>query len=164
MATTGKLDVEVKVKSDADKFWKSIMDSATIFPKVCSDLYKSVEVLEGDGRSIDSVRVVNFAEGSPIVKSAKEKIEEVDEAKRKVAYSVIGGDMMQYYKSFKATLEVIPEGEGSLVKWLCEFEKASEEVPDPSTIRDLPRISRRLMLISLKHKLELHDACCICNK
>lgn len=53
-----------------------------------------------------------------------------------MAYSVIDGDMMQYYKSFKASLEVIPEEEGSLVKWLCEFEKASEEVPNPDIIRD----------------------------
>lgn len=49
---------------------------------------------------------------------------------------MIDGDMMQYYKSFKASLEVIPEEEGSLVKWLCEFEKASEEVPNPDIIRD----------------------------
>ncbi|KAL4569613.1 hypothetical protein LXL04_025254 [Taraxacum kok-saghyz] len=136
MATIGKLDVEVKVKSEADKFWNTIMDSATIFPKVCSDLYKEVEVLEGDGRSVGSVRLVHFAEGSPIVKSAKEKIEEVDESKKKVAYSVIDGEMMKYYKTFKATLEVIPEGEGSIVKWMCEYEKASDEVPDPSMIRD----------------------------
>ncbi|CAH1414317.1 unnamed protein product [Lactuca virosa] len=136
MATTGKLDVEVKVKSEADKFWNTILDSATIFPKVCSDLYKEVEVLEGDGRSVGSIRLVHFAEGSPIVKSAKEKIEELDEAKKKVAYSVIDGDMMKYYKTFKATLEVIPEAEGSIVKWMCEYEKASDEVPDPSMIRD----------------------------
>lgn len=64
MATTGKLDVEVKVKSEADKFWNTILDSATIFPKVCSDLYKEVEVLEGDGRSVGSVRLVHFAEGN----------------------------------------------------------------------------------------------------
>ncbi|XP_076922958.1 MLP-like protein 423 [Bidens hawaiensis] len=136
MATTGKLDVEVKVKSAADKFWESIMDSANIFPKVCSDLYKSVDVVEGNGRSVGSVRMVYFAEGSPVVKSAKEKIEELDEAKKKVAYSVIDGDMLQYYNNFKASLEVIPEGEGSLVKWLCEFEKASHEVPNPDLIRD----------------------------
>lgn len=67
MANTGKLDVEVKVKSDADKFWKSIMDSANIFPKVCSDLYKKVEVLEGDGHSIGSVRMVHFAEGMILI-------------------------------------------------------------------------------------------------
>lgn len=70
------------------------------------------------------------------MKSAKEKIEELDEAKKKVAYSVIDGDMMKYYKTFKATLEVIPEAEGSIVKWMCEYEKASDEVPDPSMIRD----------------------------
>lgn len=81
-------------------------------------------------------RLDNYDTGSPIVKSAKEKIEELDETKKKVAYSVIDGDMMQYYKSFKASLEVIPKEEGSLVKWLCEFEKASEEVPNPDIIRD----------------------------
>ncbi|KAM0058884.1 putative Bet v I/Major latex protein [Helianthus debilis subsp. tardiflorus] len=67
MATTGKLDVEVKVKSNADQFWNAIMDSANIFPKVCSDLYKTVELLEGDGRSVGSVRMVHFAEGIIII-------------------------------------------------------------------------------------------------
>ncbi|CAH1426377.1 unnamed protein product [Lactuca virosa] len=80
MTTIGKLDVEVKVQSTADKFWNSIMNSATIFPKVCSGLYKNVEVLEGDGQSVGTVRVIHFAEESP-VKTVKERIEEVDETK-----------------------------------------------------------------------------------
>ncbi|CAI9285923.1 unnamed protein product [Lactuca saligna] len=136
MATIGKLDVEVKVHSKADKFFNSIMNSATIFPKVCSGLYKSVEVLEGDGQSVGSIRVVHFAEGSPM-KTVKERIEEVDEPNMKVVYSVIDGDLMQYYKTFKAIIVVIPEGEGSIVKWFCEYEKANDEVPDPCMITDL---------------------------
>ncbi|CAH1439344.1 unnamed protein product [Lactuca virosa] len=137
MATIGKLDVEVKVQSTADKFWNSIMNSATIFPKVCSGLYKNVEVLEGDGQSVGTVRVIHFAEGSPIKKPMKEKIEEVDEPNMKVVYSVMDGDVMQFYKTFKAIIEVIPEGEGSLVKCCYEYEKASDEVPHPSMVGDL---------------------------
>ncbi|KAI3524588.1 hypothetical protein L1887_03247 [Cichorium endivia] len=131
MATTGKVDVEVKVKSDAEKFWKSIKEFATTFPKVCPNIYEKVEVLEGDGFSVGSVREVHFGEGMPFVKSRKEKIEEFDETKKRVTFRVIGGDIMEYYNIFKVTTEVTPDGEGSLAKWICEFEKISDEVPDP---------------------------------
>ncbi|WP_168415089.1 MLP family protein, partial [Acinetobacter indicus] len=136
MASTGKLDVEVEVKSQADKFWHSIRDSTTIFPKAFPDQYKSIETLEGDGKSVGSVRLVKFADGLPLVSVQKEKIEVVDEAKKSVSYSIIDGDLLKYYKNFKAHLVVAPKGDGSLVSWTCEFEKAHEEVPDPNIIRD----------------------------
>ncbi|KAL2253560.1 UNVERIFIED_CONTAM: MLP-like protein [Sesamum indicum] len=53
-----------------------------------------------------------------------------------LSYSVIGGDILKYYKNFKAHLSVSPKDEGSWVKWSCEFEKASEEVPNPDLVRD----------------------------
>lgn len=64
MAATGKLDVEVEVKSPADKFWNAIRDSSTLFPKAFPNQYKSIEVLEGDGKSVGSVRLVKYAEGN----------------------------------------------------------------------------------------------------
>lgn len=70
------------------------------------------------------------------MKESKERIEAVDEANKAVTYSVIDGDLVKYYKKFKANLVVIPKGEGSLVKWSCEYEKASDEVPNPDLIKD----------------------------
>lgn len=67
---------------------------------------------------------------------AKEKIESVDEGNKTVVYSVIDGETMKYYKSFKGSLTVSPKGDASLVKWCCEFEKASDEVPEPQLIKD----------------------------
>ncbi|XAR48047.1 hypothetical protein NMG60_11030748 [Bertholletia excelsa] len=133
---SGKLDVEVEIKASADKFWHSIRDSTTLFPRLLPHQYKSIEVLEGDGKSVGSVRLVHFAEDSPIVKVAKEKIEAIDEASKTLAYSVIDGDLLKYYKNFKAHLFVSAKGGASLVKWECHFEKASEDVPDPDVIRD----------------------------
>ncbi|KAA8533108.1 hypothetical protein F0562_033359 [Nyssa sinensis] len=130
------LTVQVEVKTQADKFWHSIRDSTTIFPKAFPDQYKSIEVLEGDGKSVGSVRVIKFAEGLPLVTIQQEKIDMVDEAKKTVSYSITDGDVLKYYKNFKATLVVAPKGDGSLVQWICEFEKASEEIPDPNIIRD----------------------------
>lgn len=153
------LHAEVELKSAAEKFWESMRDSTILFPKVFPDLYKSIEVLEGDGKCPGSIRLINYADGnrkkhmhflfasflnflfffgigSPLVKVSKEKIDTVDEGKKEVSYSVIGGDLLKYYKNFNGTIHVATKGEGSLVKWSCGFEKVSDEVPDPHIIKD----------------------------
>lgn len=60
----GKLEVEVEVKSPAENFWKTIRDSTEIFPKAFSHDYKSIEVLEGDGKATGSVRLITYADGN----------------------------------------------------------------------------------------------------
>ncbi|PON31667.1 Bet v I type allergen [Parasponia andersonii] len=133
---SGKLHVEVEVKSHADKIWESLRDFIYIYPKAFPNDYKSVEVLEGDGIEPGSVRFITYGEGSPIVKVSKERIEVVDPPNKTFSYGVIDGDLLKYYKSFKAHVTVISKEEGSLVKWSCEFEKASDDIPDPSVIKD----------------------------
>ncbi|KAK8512890.1 hypothetical protein V6N12_030300 [Hibiscus sabdariffa] len=136
MACTGQLEVEVELKSPADKVWGTIRDSTIIFPKALSHDYKCIEVLEGDGKAPGSVRLIHYAEGSPIVKVSKERIESVDEAEKIYVYCVIEGDLMKYYKSFIAKIVVVPKGESCSVKWSCEFERASEEIPEPGVIKE----------------------------
>ena len=136
MGSTGKLEVDVELKSKPEKFWHGIRESTTLFPKAMPEEYKRIDVVEGDGFSVGSVRLVHYGEGSPLVKVTHEKIEAVDKAKMTYAYSVIDGDLLKFYKNFKAFLVVEPKGDGSLVKWACEFEKASDEIPDPNIIRD----------------------------
>lgn len=75
--------------------------------------------------------------GVPIVTVSKEKIDAADEASKSVSYTVIDGDLSNFYKHFKASFQVVPKGDGSLVKWLVEFEKANEEVPDPNLIQEI---------------------------
>ncbi|KAL6562613.1 hypothetical protein OROGR_003620 [Orobanche gracilis] len=132
-----KVEVEVEMKSSAGKVWDNIRESTDVFPKALSHHYKSIEVLQGDGKSAGSLRLVNYQPGLPeITKAAKEKIEEVDDENKTLSYSVIEGDVLKYYKNFKASLRVSSKGDGSLVKWWCEFDKASEEVPNPDLVRD----------------------------
>lgn len=63
MAGLGKLDVEVELKTNAVKFWESLRDSQTVFPKALPLQYKSIQILEGDGKCVGSVRLVHFGEG-----------------------------------------------------------------------------------------------------
>ncbi|XP_059447859.1 MLP-like protein 423 [Corylus avellana] len=136
MASSGNLEVEVEVKSHSDKFWPTIRDSPIILPKAFPNDYKSIEILEGDGKSVGTIRLITYGEGSPLVKVSKEKIEAFDEGKKTLSYSVIEGDLLAYYKVFKCHITVTPKGAGSLAKWSCEFQKASEEIPDPHIIKD----------------------------
>lgn len=53
-----------------------------------------------------------------------------------IEYNVIGDEILKYYTNFKARFCVTPKGDGSVVNWYCQFEKASEEIPDPNLIRD----------------------------
>lgn len=80
--------------------------------------------------------IIMYCTGMSMISTSKEKIEVVDEEKKSVSYSVIDGDLLKYYKNFKAHLVVTPKGGGSLVKWSCEFDKASEEVPNPDLMKD----------------------------
>ncbi|CAJ2643698.1 unnamed protein product [Trifolium pratense] len=135
-SSDGKVEVEVEVKSNAEKFWSTLKDCATIFPKAFPYDYKSIEILEGDGKTAGSIRLVTFGEGSPLVKITKEKIDVFDDSKRTLTYSVIDGDLLKYFKKFKGHISVTPKGDGSLVKWSSEFEKGSHEVPESELIKE----------------------------
>ncbi|KAH0450225.1 hypothetical protein IEQ34_020917 [Dendrobium chrysotoxum] len=132
-----KLEIEVEVSSPADKFWEILRDSTDLFPKIFPQQYKSIQVIEGDGKSVGSIRAINYAEGIPFVKFAKEKIEVADDANKLVSYSVIEGEILSYYKSFRPTLQVLSKGDGAVVKWSVEYEKLNEEVPDPELIQEM---------------------------
>ncbi|CAL0311916.1 unnamed protein product [Lupinus luteus] len=133
MATLEKIETNVEIKTNADKYWRTFRDYRTVFPKVFSK-YRSIEILEGDGKSVGSVlRHITF-EGS--LKSATERIEAVDDEKRTLTYAVIDADILQDYKNYKGHISVTPKGNGSEVKWIAEYEKASQEVPDPISIKD----------------------------
>ncbi|KAF9597262.1 hypothetical protein IFM89_016403 [Coptis chinensis] len=131
----GVLEFDVEVKSPADKFWRGLEDSATIFPKIFPERIKSVEIVEGDGLKPGSIRILKYVEGTPGITFAKEKMELLDDENKTLVYSVIDGEITHLYKSFKVHLHVVPKEEGSVVKWGLEYEKASEEVPEPDHIK-----------------------------
>lgn len=137
----GKMSVEVEVKAPAKKIWEALRDFIHIYPQAFPGDYESVQVLEGDGVAVGSVRLIHYGQaGSESVRVSKERIVEVDPGNKTFVYNVIGGDLLKYYKTFKAHVTVVPkekEEEGSsLVKWGCVYEKAHDEIPDPSAIMD----------------------------
>lgn len=85
---------------------------------------------------IYSSKFLTLYKGSPLVKISAERIEAVDLENKSMTYSIIGGEMLEYYKTFKGTITVTPKDGGSLLKWSGEFEKTGHEVADPHVIKD----------------------------
>ena len=138
-----KVELVVEVKSPADKLWTALRDSTELFPKIFPEQYKSIETVEGDGKSAGTVRLLKYTEGVPMVTFAKEKVEVADDEKKVVSYSVVDGELVSFYKNFRVTLQVTPKGgaaapaaDGAVVSWIMDFDKASEEVPDPDVIKE----------------------------
>lgn len=59
-----KMELEVELKSSADKFWGAISDSDTLLVKLFPEHFVSIEIIEGDGKSAGSVRLVKHGEGN----------------------------------------------------------------------------------------------------
>ncbi|KAH0987177.1 hypothetical protein GBA52_014354 [Prunus armeniaca] len=80
--------------------------------------------------------------GLTLLKVSKEIVESIDEKKKSIAFRTVEGEVTKHYKSFKATVQVTPGGDGcsrnnsSSVKWNIEYQKQNEAVPTPNKYQD----------------------------
>jgi len=63
-AMASKVELVVEVKSPADKLWAALRDSTELFPKIFPEQYKSIETVEGDGKSAGTVRLLKYTGGT----------------------------------------------------------------------------------------------------
>lgn len=75
-----------------------------------------------------------FSDGNT-AETMKERVE-LDPEKKTITMVVMEGDLMQHFKSYKVIIQVVPKSEGSLVKWMWEYEKLQEDGPTPSKYVD----------------------------
>ncbi|OVA01143.1 Bet v I domain [Macleaya cordata] len=120
-----KLEVEIEVQCSADKFYRMFKHDVKEIPKHLPHIIEHVEVLEGDGVNAGTVKLWKY-------------ILVVDDEKRMITHSAIGGDLMNDYKFFDATFIATPkvDGDGSVVTWHVEYEKANEDAPVPTNYID----------------------------
>ncbi|MCL7023035.1 hypothetical protein MKW94_014172 [Papaver nudicaule] len=107
-------------------------------PQVIPHMFKSFEILSGDGKSIGTVRLSKYDIGSSRHEEiVKDKIKVVEDENRVLSISVIDGDVLRMYPKWEYTMTVTPMatqgGEQScLVKLAVEYEKRDEDVPTPT--------------------------------
>ncbi|KAK9091618.1 hypothetical protein Sjap_024795 [Stephania japonica] len=127
------IDVESEIRCPADKMYDLLKNQLTQLPVIFPEIYKNAQVLEGDGKSLGSIRrwtyVIHHTSDEILV--VDEKLTEVDDEKRALTLSVVGGDLLKTHKRFDVRVVVKPKGSGSVVKWHIIFEKVDENDPHP---------------------------------
>ncbi|MBV9066022.1 MAG: SRPBCC family protein [Methylobacteriaceae bacterium] len=97
---------EMYVAASPDHVWAAFRDVGAVDTRLARGFVTDVK-LEGD------TRVVRFANG--VV--ARERIIDMDDARRRLAYSVVEGRPTHHH----ATFEVFAEGPGSRVVWITDL-------------------------------------------
>lgn len=60
------VEVGVEVKSSPDKFWTAIHASTKLIPRIFPPHHKSIRIIEGDGNSVGTIRLLKYAQGEHI--------------------------------------------------------------------------------------------------
>ena len=97
---------EVHVAASPDHVWAAFRDVGAIHTRLARGFVTGTK-LEGD------TRLVTFANG--VV--ARERIIDIDDAKRRLAYSIVEGRLTHHH----ATFHVLPEAAGSRVIWVADL-------------------------------------------
>nr|XP_023898867.1 MLP-like protein 31 [Quercus suber]POE52685.1 mlp-like protein 31 [Quercus suber] len=136
MALKYKLETDIEIKAPADKFYNIFRSQMHLIPNVSSDKIQGVQVHEGDWETMGSVKHWNYTlDGNAL--SLKETVEAIDVENKSITYNTVDGEVMKHYKSLKCGVQVSAKDEGSLVKWIIEYEKLNEKIPAPDAYLDL---------------------------
>ncbi|KAA0056062.1 hypothetical protein IC582_013641 [Cucumis melo] len=139
MSQTESIWAKVQLKSPPEKFYGFFRNHMGDLVHMFPDNFQSFQFLEGESFTTGSVMHWQYHLGSPA--AAKIKMRLVDDVKKSIVYEIMDGDVLKYYKVFRAKLEAVNGGlnkvGGNFAKWTIEYQKANENVPSPENYMEL---------------------------
>ncbi|KAK9698393.1 hypothetical protein RND81_08G101200 [Saponaria officinalis] len=127
MAKIQRVEGEIELKCEADKFFEVWARKPYLASKMCPDKHPKIELHEGDWDSVGSILTWNYV----LVQFVSNVINKC------VTYNIVDGDVFKtFYKSFKPKVQAIQKGERCIVNWNFEFEKKNESAPEPTKYLD----------------------------
>ncbi|XP_042478131.1 MLP-like protein 43 [Macadamia integrifolia] len=137
MGLTGKLAVEIEVKSSAKEYFHGWVNHGSLFSKALPDGLHKSEVHEGDGKSLGSINSYYYILDGSTFASAKAKIVAIDEEHKSITLNAYDGHVGGLYSKYKVNTQVFTKNGKYFVKCTIDYEKLSEEVPEPINYLDL---------------------------
>jgi len=98
--------LEMTLRADPAMVWDAVRDVGAIHTRLAPDFVTDVK-LEGDAR------IVTFANGM----TAKELIVDVDDAARRLVWSVVEGRPQHH----NGSIQIFPEGGGCRLVWIADI-------------------------------------------
>ncbi|XP_031403770.1 kirola-like isoform X2 [Punica granatum] len=122
----------VEIKSRADVFYGFLKDKVPQYPQLYPEAIKGFKFLEGSDEVRDGAVVCyEYGLGGSTM-TIKEKLE-VNESSKSINFVMMEGDVLKLYNSIKYKFQV----NSGYVKVDIEFEKASEDTPNPDGYIDM---------------------------
>ncbi|XP_074262936.1 MLP-like protein 43 [Silene latifolia] len=135
MGVTGRLEVEVDIKTSGDVFHELVGSKPHHVSNIVPDVVHGCDLHEGEFGQVGSVIQWEYTvDGKKCV--AKNVVEAIDEEKKMIRLKIIDGDLLEEYKSLTFTLHVITKGDIDAIIWGMEFERFDDFGPYPTAIID----------------------------
>ncbi|GMN43733.1 hypothetical protein TIFTF001_012940 [Ficus carica] len=135
MAQIAKLEVQVDIKTSAQRFYETFRSKQNLFPRICPDLIKDIKVIKGDWESVGSIKQWTYVAGDS--ETSKESVESIDDANKTIIFRVVEGDATNYYKNLRLKVYVTGKGGGCSVKYTLEYQKVNDNIPAPTRYLDI---------------------------
>ncbi|OMO99713.1 hypothetical protein COLO4_13131 [Corchorus olitorius] len=135
---SGKLEGSVEIDSSPEDFHEMFFHRPHHMPNACGDKVQGCDLHEGDAYGQHGAVVCFRYTHDGKAKTAKHLVEVDDPKTHSVRYKMLEGDLLEEYKSFVLTYTATPkpDGKGSIVKWVFEYEKKHEGIPHPESLMD----------------------------
>ncbi|XP_027911981.1 MLP-like protein 28 [Vigna unguiculata] len=131
MSLSGKISTELPVQATAEKWFHTVRNQLHHIQHVSGDVHGAGLDQGDDWRANDSVKHWTYTVDGR-VETCHERIESVDEQKKRIAFKIFGEAIDAKYKVYKLIFEAIEKDDGSgAIKWSVEYEKVSEDVQPP---------------------------------
>ncbi|XP_065864947.1 MLP-like protein 43 [Euphorbia lathyris] len=136
MSSVEKVEINVEIKSPADKFHDVFSCRPHHVNTMSPDTVHACDLHEGDFGKQGTVVCWSYTHDGE-KKIAKELVEEIDDVNNSTTFKVIEGDLLKDYKFFRFIVKATPKGEGgSVVNWTLEYEKMNPQTSPPHTLLD----------------------------
>ncbi|GLT99820.1 hypothetical protein SLE2022_172330 [Rubroshorea leprosula] len=133
MSLIEKLETDVELKGSAEQFHEVFCGRPHHISNVSPAKIQGVELHEGEWGKEGSIICWNYVHDGK-AQIAKELVEKVDPVKNLVTFKVIEGDLLNEFKSFKATVQATPKGNCCVAHWTFEYEKLHPGVSHPEAL------------------------------
>ncbi|KAF9667747.1 hypothetical protein SADUNF_Sadunf15G0055600 [Salix dunnii] len=114
-----------------DRLWKATFcDGHNLMPKILPVIISSIDVLEGDGAGVGTVKKFNFTDAIKDCSYVKDRVEVMDHENHRVKYSILeGGALGVKVKSYSVEVCLTSTNEGGcLAKMNIAYESMGESL------------------------------------
>ncbi|KZV22941.1 major allergen Pru ar 1-like [Dorcoceras hygrometricum] len=117
--TVVEVSNELKVKISPERMFKAVITNAhNVLPKMLPHIFKSIEVLEGEGGTVGCVRKLSFTDVIPF-SHLKDKFDAVDTKHLEAKIDLFEGPMLgEKLESMYSEKRFVDSGDGGcIIKW-----------------------------------------------